>query len=257
MSKNLFLIVGLNVIFTLSLFSQHELFEKRQFIFESDTLPYRILYPENYDKAKKYPVVLFLHGSGERGNDNEKQLKHGRYLFTNAENRQKYPAIVIFPQCPTGQYWAPVSKEEGKEFTYVNSKTPTEPMRLLIRLLSDLKKKEAVDRKRIYVTGLSMGGMGTFDLICRQPKTFAAAVPICGGVSLERLRKIKKMPVRIIHGDADTIVPALHSRNAYIELKAMGAQKAQIVLFKGVGHNSWDHAFKMNDFLEWMFTKHL
>jgi predicted peptidase len=257
MFKNLFYVVGLMLVFSTSLFSQNELFEKKQFVFKSDTLPYRILYPENYDKSKKYPVLLFLHGSGERGNDNEKQLKHGSSLFTNTQNRQKYQAIVVFPQCPESKNWASVSRDEDKDFSFVNSKTPTEPMQLLIRLLSELKKKEAVDHKRIYVAGLSMGGMGTFDIICRYPKTFAAAVPICGGVSLERLKKVKKMPIRMFHGDADNIVPTIHSRNAYIELKAMGAQKTQIVLFKGVGHNSWDHAFKMEDFLEWIFEKHL
>ena len=130
-------------------------------------------------------------------------------------------------------------------------------MQLVIRLLQELKKKEAVDKKRLYVVGLSMGGMGTFDLICRYPKTFAAAVPICGGVDVERLKKVKKMPIRMFHGDADNVVPVLYSRNAYVELKANGAQKVQIVLFKGVGHNSWDHAFKIDDFMEWIFTKHL
>lgn len=237
-------------------FSQNEFFEKKQFVYHADTLPYRILYPQNYDKTKKYPLLLFLHGSGERGTDNEKQLVHGSFLFTNAENRQKYPAIVVFPQCPDGKYWAPVSRNENN-FAFVNSKLPTEPMQLVVRLLHELKKNEAVDRKRLYVTGLSMGGMGTFDLICRYPNTFAAAVPICGGVDVERLRKVKKMPIRIFHGDADNLVPVIHSRNAYVELKANGAQKVQIILFKGVGHNSWDHAFKMDDFMEWIFTKHL
>lgn len=220
-------------------------------------MPYRILYPENYDHSKKYPVLFFLHGSGECGNDNKKQLKHGSFLFTNAQNRQKYPAIVVFPQCPEGKEWAPIKEVGENDFIFLNTKTPTVPMQLLIRLIAEIKKKEAVDRNRIYVAGLSMGGMGTFDLICRKPHTFAAAVPICGGVSLERLKKVKKMSIRIIHGDADNVVPVIHSRNAYIELKAIGSQKVQIVLFKGVGHNSWEHAFKMDDFLDWIFTKHL
>jgi len=256
MFKNLFVIVVLSFLLAASVFSQNELFEKKQFIYKSDTLPYRILYPENYDKSQNYPLFIFLHGSGERGNDNELQLKHGGSLFTNAQNRKKYPAIVIFPQCPMDSYWIYL-KETDSTFSYVNSKKPTIPMQLVIRLLSELKKNEGVDRKRIYIAGLSMGGMGTFDLICRQPHTFAAAVPICGGVNLERLKKIKNVPLRIFHGDADNAVPVLHSRNAYIELKAMGAKKVQIVLFKGVGHNSWDHAFKMNDFMSWIFEKHL
>jgi len=256
MLKSIFNIISFVFLFSYVAYSQNNLFEKKQFIYKTDTLHYRILYPENYDKTKKYPVVLFLHGSGERGNDNEMQLKHGSSLFTNMANRQKYPAIVIFPQCPKGDYWAPVS-DDDINFKFVNSKSPTEPMMLVMRLLKQLKKTESVDKKRIYVTGLSMGGMGTFDIICRYPKFFAAAQPICGGVNVERLQKVKKMPIRIFHGDADQLVPALYSRNAYIELKAIGSQKVQIVLFKGVGHNSWDHAFKMNDFLEWMFLKKL
>ena len=80
--------------------AQNELYQKRYFTFKENTLPYRILFPENYDRTKTYPLVVFLHGAGERGNDNEKQLVHGSWLFTNEQNRQKYPAIVIFPQCP-------------------------------------------------------------------------------------------------------------------------------------------------------------
>lgn len=242
--------------FVLSSFAQNNLFEKKEFVFKNDTLLYRVLFPENYDASKKYPLLVFLHGSGERGSDNEKQLVHGSFLFLKKENREKYPSIVVFPQCPENEKWVSIERTENG-LSFVNSKKPTEPMQLLIRLISQLKKKEAVDRKRIYIAGLSLGGMGTFDLICRKPNMFAAAVPICGGVDVERLKKVTQMPIRIFHGDADNVVPALYSRNAYIELKANGAHKTQIVLFKGVGHNSWDHAFKMEDFLEWIYSKKL
>jgi len=113
-----------------------------------------------------------------------------------------------------------------------------------------------VDKNRIYVLGLSMGGMGTFDLICRQPKKFAAAIPICGGVSLERLKKVRHMPIRIYHGGSDDVVSPEHSRNAFIELKANGSQKVEYIEFPGVGHNSWKNAFAQPDFLSWLFKQH-
>jgi len=203
-----------------------------------------------------YPLVVFLHGAGERGNDNEKQLTHGATLFTNSANRAQFPSIVIFPQCPKDEYWAPVSSRENG-FSYVVTKKATKPMQLVMRLIADLKKHEAVDKSRIYVTGLSMGGMGTFDLICRKPKDFAAAIPICGGVSVERLKKVKHMPIRIYHGTADNVVSPEHSKNAYAELKANGAKNVEIILYPEVGHNSWTNAFASPDFLSWMYSKQL
>lgn len=234
--------------------AQNNAFEKKIFIFGRDSLPYRILYPENYDKSKEYPLFIFLHGSGERGCDNEKQLIHGSSMFTKAENRQLFPSIVVFPQCPQNGYWAPIQESENG-FSFVNSKKPTEPMQLVIRLIKQLKKTETVDPKRLYVAGLSMGGMGTFDLICRKPKMFAAAVSICGGVNVERLYKVTKMPIRIIHGDADKAVSIDYSQKAYDKLKANGATNVELIVFEGVGHNSWDSAFKMDDFLKWIYSK--
>ncbi len=254
MMKKLFFLMVSCLIF-ISLSAQNELFLKKEFIYKGDTLPYRILFPENYDKTKSYPLVLFLHGAGERGKDNEKQLVHGSSLFTDPQNRENYPAIVVFPQCPENDFWAPVH-QEGKDFVFLNTKKPTPSMQLVIRLLNKITKEEAVDKNRIYVLGLSMGGMGTFDLICRQPKKFAAAIPICGGVSLERLKKVRHMPIRIYHGGSDDVVSPEHSRNAFIELKANGSQKVEYIEFPGVGHNSWKNAFAQPDFLSWLFKQH-
>lgn len=234
--------------------SQNEVFQKKEFVFKNGTIPYRVMFPENYDKTKKYPLVLFLHGAGERGSDNEKQLVHGASQFSNPESRIKYPAIVLFPQCPSEGYWAPIKTRENG-FGYEKSPKPTPAMEMVIKLLNSYKKTEAVDKNRIYVVGLSMGGMGTYDLICRYPKTFAAAIPICGGVNLERLKKVRKMPIRIYHGADDNIVSPEHSRDAYIELKANGARKVEYFEFAGVGHNSWTPAFAQSDFLEWLFSQ--
>lgn len=255
MKKRFFFVLVVFLVIS-SVKSQNDLYLKKQFIYKGDTLPYRIMYPENFNNTEKYPLVIFLHGSGERGNDNESQLKWGSELFTKVQNRKDFPVIVIFPQCPAKGYWAPIkSRQDG--FSYVNSKHSTEPMQLVIRLINELKKSKIADKKRIYVMGISMGGMGTYDLICRNPKSFAAAIPICGGVSLKRLKKVRKMPIRIYHGADDNIVSPEHSRNAYIELKANGAQNVEITIFPGVNHNSWTQTFEVEDLLSWLFSNKL
>lgn len=255
--KKFALLLILAMSSTLLLTAQNELFLKKEFISKTDTLRYRILFPENYDKSKEYPLVLFLHGSGERGSDNEKQLVHGSYLFTDPANRTNFPAIVVFPQCPTNDFWAPIKDRTTGKFSYENTKQPTKAMQLVINLTKSIIKNEAVDSKRVYVAGLSMGGMGTFDLICREPKLFAAAVPICGGVNNERLKKVRNMPIRIYHGAIDNVVPLEHSQSAYDTLKSFGSKQCEIKVFPNTGHNSWDQAFKEPDFLSWIFSKKL
>ncbi|WP_245949301.1 carboxylesterase family protein [Echinicola strongylocentroti] len=141
------------------------LFEKRVFVnHKGDSLLYRILYPENYDNGKKYPMVLFLHGAGERGSDNEKQLSNGADLFLSPENREQFPAIVVFPQCPMDKYWIDISvrKElfgKGDPDFSQSVKQPSEQLDLVNELTKKLIKKERIDKKRLYVMGLSMGDL--------------------------------------------------------------------------------------------------
>ncbi|HHT21982.1 MAG TPA: prolyl oligopeptidase family serine peptidase [Bacteroidales bacterium] len=250
MKSKIFILLSL--FLSSALMADNSMYEKCEFVFKGDTLRYRVLFPENYDKSRKYPLVLFLHGSGERGSDNEAQLTHGASLFTDEETRKDYPSIVIFPQCPKSEFWAKMEiSEKGIEFP--EKPKITKSLLLVKKLLDNYKKKEAVDKKRIYVMGLSMGGMATFDLISRYPKYFAAAIPICGGINTDRLKKLRKMPIRIFHGGADPIVSREFSRNAYIELKARGSQRVEYVEFPDVGHNSWTPAFNYPDFLSWMY----
>ena len=232
---------------------KNELFLKKEFVFKGDTLKYRVLFPENYDRTRQYPLVLFLHGSGERGSDNEKQLTHGAALFADEENRKDYPSIVIFPQCPQEDFWVEREKIDFENIEFPKKPKITKSLYLVKKLLDSYKKTEAVDDHKIYVMGLSMGGMGTFDLICRYPKYFAAAIPICGGVNTERLKKVKKMPIRIFHGGADPVVSREFSRNAHIELKVQGSVKVEYIEFPGIGHDSWTKAFQYPDFLSWLY----
>ena len=255
MRKNYLVLTAL-LIASLFVHAQNELFRQKEFIYKSDTLRYRVLFPENYNKNKSYPLVLFLHGSGERGNDNQKQIIHGASLFTDSLNRQNFPAIVLFPQCPANQSWITKENISDGKFNITDTKEPTKPL-LLAKLLVDFyKKTEAVNTRRIYILGLSLGGMGTYDLICRYPNLFAAAIPICGAVNFDRLKKIRKMPIRIYNGDSDNTVSPDYSRNAFIELKADGSQVVEHIEYQGVGHDSWTPAFAEPDFLKWLFSQH-
>jgi predicted peptidase len=238
-------------------FAQKELFLKKEFIYKGDTLRYRILLPENSEQQKMSPkpLVVFLHGSGERGNDNEKQLVHGADLFADSINRTNYPAYVIFPQCPENDSWVTLNEKPDDTFDLINTPLPTKSLKLVKKLIESYQKTGWIDNKRIYVAGLSLGGMGTFDLICRYPNTFAAAISICGGVNTKRLKKVANMHIRIYNGGSDNVVSPDYSRNAYNELKANGSNKVEHIEFPGVGHDSWTAAFAEPDFLKWLFSQ--
>jgi len=223
----------------------------------NDTLRYRELLPENYNAQRKYPLVLFLHGAGERGSDNLAQLTHGSMMFTNPVNQEKYPAIVLFPQCPKDFFWSFERRPEGPfDVTAfpADYKIPS-ILQAVKDLLDQYIAAGKVDTDRIYIMGLSMGGMGTFDMVCRFPDVFAAAIPICGGINPERLKATAgKVKFRIYHGDKDEVVPAENSRKAYRALKECGAD-VEYFEFPGCNHASWDPAFNQPDFLAWLFQQ--
>src|SRR6185436_2281845 len=142
---------------------------------KGDTLLYRQLFPDS-DTLRRFPLIIFLHGSGERGNDNEAQLKWGVMNVASDENMIHYPAFVIAPQCPSNMSWSNFNRDRNSTQMSLQP-APTKPMQLLIELIDNLKKTLRIDTTRIYITGLSMGGFGTYDAIMRYPKLFAAAVP--------------------------------------------------------------------------------
>lgn len=232
-------------------------YEYRELVHRRDTLPYRILYPENYDPSREYPVVFFLHGAGERGNDNSSQLVHGASLFLTDSLRQQFPAIVVFPQCPANSFWSNVSIEPrpggGRDFLFQQKGKPTTAMALLLRLTKKIIKEEAVDKNRVYVGGLSMGAMGTFEILRRQPKVFTAAFAICGGDNTGNAHKYAHIPLWIFHGEKDDVVPPDHSRVLVYHLQQLGAEPRH-TFYPEANHNSWDPAFREPDFLPWLFS---
>lgn len=240
------------------LYAQPANYLHRSFISGADTLPYRILFPQGYNHDLRYPLVLVLHGAGERGNDNNLQLLHGSSLFSNTHNQKMHPAIVVFPQCAAQQYWSSVqvmqqTRPYDLDFDY--RRPPTAPLQAVMKLLQQLCNVEAVDRRRIYVTGLSMGGMGTFELVHRLPRVFAAALPICGGGDAVRYtRRAQKVPFWIFHGSTDAVVDVNESRRMQAQLQAKGFP-VRYTEYAGVGHNSWAPAFAEPEFLSWMFLQ--
>ena len=232
-----------------------ELFEKDVFVFENDTLNYRILKPLDYDPNKQYPLHLVLHGSGERGNDNVSQLIHGGKLFLKKENREEYKSWVIFPQCSKNDRWPSISSDQWDENFENKTIKPNKSLGLVLKLMDKFIEKKQVDKQRIYVSGLSMGGMGTFEMLYRRPEMFAAATPICGnGITQLAESYATKVPVWIFHGSDDKVVSPKHSLNmAKAIIEAGGSPK--MTLYENVGHGSWNNAFAEKYFLKWIHSK--
>jgi predicted peptidase len=259
--KKYFLLVMLGLGLALPVLSHAQStgkFEKGLYAEKKDTLPYQILMPENFDPQKKYPLVIVLHGAGERGNDNEAQMKYGTGLFLNAAAREKYPAIVIYPQCPANGFWSNVKYRRDtvankNVFDFQEGGAPTKSMTALMGLVDNFLDKPYVNKHQVYIGGLSMGGMGTFEIIRREPKVFAAAFAICGGDNTNNARiYAKKVPLWIFHGGKDDTVSPDHSLVMVEAIKAAGGDP-KFTLYPNDGHNSWDDAFAEPDLLPWLF----
>jgi predicted peptidase len=215
--------------------------------YQNEIFKYRLLEPAGVEAGKKYPVILFLHGAGERGDDNVAQLKYFPEYMLSDENRQQHACYVIAPQCRTGKSWAGRSAE--------NTSEPTPQMQVAIQALRDTIKNYPVDTKRIYLTGLSMGGYGSWDLSVRHPDWFAAVAPICGGGDETQAGKIKDLPIWAWHGDADDAVPVERSRKMIEAIKQAGGNPKYTEL-KGVGHNSWTPAYTdPHGVIPWLFEQ--
>ena len=235
------------------------LYEKKEFIQKGDTLKYRVLYPADYRAKKKYPVILVLHGSGERGSDNEAQLGWGGDLFADPANRVKFPAIVVFPQCPKESFWVTLKRSNTKDslggFSFVTDQPPTTPLFLVMELMKSMVDHGEANPNQMYVGGLSMGGFGTFEILWRLPHFFAAAFPICGGGNPEKVvGYAKNLPVWVFHGGSDPVVPVGNSRLMVKALTAAGAQ-VKYSEYPGVGHDSWKNAFAEPELLPWIFAQ--
>lgn len=236
----------------LSAADNRDRFEARTFTDAAGTkLNYRLLQPKDYDPSRKYPLVLFLHGAGERGDDNQKQLVHGMNDFASDEIMAKYPCFVVAPQCPNNKKWVEVDWSAAK---HTAPEKPSESLQASFEALAALQKEFRIDDKRIYITGLSMGGYGTWDAIERRPDYFAAAAAVCGGGDVANAKKLTKLPIWAFHGDQDTAVKPERSRDMIAAIKAAGGEP-KYTEYPGVGHNSWSRTYSDPEFYAWLFAQ--
>ncbi|WP_417395486.1 prolyl oligopeptidase family serine peptidase [Gimesia chilikensis] len=194
-------------------------------------MDYLIYLPENYDEKEKWPLMLFLHGAGERGDNLDLVTVHGPPKLI--KNGKQFPFIVVSPQCPEEQLWQPVE---------------------LTALLNDIEKKYKVDKDRIYVTGLSMGGFGTWSLAAYTPYRFAALVPICGGGEKFWVKKIKHVPIWVFHGAKDGAVPLERSQTLVDVLKKEKAD-VSFTIYPEAGHDSWTETYNNPEVYEWLLKQ--
>jgi len=212
--------------------------------FRSQLLPPPVIEPE-----QRYPLVVFLHGAGERGRDNDKQLKYLPTWMTEPALRERHPCFLLAPQCREDERWVDISWAEKKS---TPQGPPTTDMLAVIAVINAVVADEPVDKGRIYLTGLSMGGYGTWDLAARQPERFAALIPICGGGDEATAPRLAKLPIWCFHGDADEVVPVERSRSMIAAVRAAGGDPRYTEL-PGVGHDSWTPAYRDPAVLDWLF----
>ena len=225
------------------------------FNIKNQSLNYRILFPKNFDKNKSYPLILFLHGIGERGDDNKLQLKYVDKVFLNENNYNNYESVVIFPQAPLDDNWSSrlLTKNEIRQ-VFPENENPTKSLKLVIKLMDSLINEDFIDNKRVYLSGLSNGAMGSFELLKNRPNMFASAVLICGGGNPEWAREFARTtPVWVAHGsDDDVVLPELSINMVNAIIKYGGSPKFS--LYDNVKHDSWFKVFNDPEYLEWMFS---
>jgi predicted peptidase len=212
-----------------------------------ETMPYRLFVPENYEAAKKYPLVLWLHGAAGRGNDNLLHISEGNslgsHVWAKPENQAKNPAFVLAPQCPEGNWWT-----EPREIQ------PSHSLKLALEILNAVEMEFNIDADRVYVAGQSMGGEGTWAAITYHPDKFAAAVPLCAYGDPTKARVIARMPIWAFQGQADEVVPLDRVRAMIAALRASGST-VKYTEYPGVGHNVWERAFVEPDLVPWVFAQ--
>jgi len=241
-------------------------YKKALFIQGTDTLPYRILYPENYDAEKSYPLIVYLHGAGFRGNNNELQLGiNSKYYgvakdFLRDSVRKKYPALVVFPQCPADSMWFNIPPGPPYDTTAafnhkMNTLALSTPERLVKLLMDSLAKYHIADPKRIYLGGTSLGAFGVYDLVIHYPDYFAAVFPLCGQANVVLYpERAAQVPIWIFHGAIDDVINIWPDRAMITALKQAGAKNARYTELPNLKHDIEARVFAEPGLFQWLFS---
>ena len=236
------------------------LFEAHIHISGPDTLPYRIYCSEmaknadlsDNDSLQGLPLVVFLHGAGERGNNNTDQLRLGVRFFLNDSVTGHYPFILLAPQCPQDKRWV---NTDWTLPSHTMDAQPTAEMSGVFRLIDSLIHSGAVDRSRIYICGISMGGFGVWDALSRRPETFAAGIAICGGGDTHQAQRLTGIPIWAFHGKKDKLVQYKRSVDMCKAIKHNGGKNIKLTSYNGIGHGCWDKAMSTPGLFQWLFSK--
>ncbi len=213
-------------------------FVNKVFKSKDGDLKYVVYVPDAYEDDKAYPVILFLHGAGERGTDglNQAKVGLGKAIRDKNKKEESFPFIAVFPQ--SVKSWNAGSTDAKNA----------------LAILDEVEKAYKTDKQRVYLTGLSLGGYGTWSIAAAHPDRWAAIVPVCGGGNPATAEKIKDIPCWCFHGDADKAVPVQKSRDMIEALKKAGAAP-RYDEYPGVGHNSWDQAYGTAELYTWLLKQ--
>ena len=215
--------------------------------------PYRLFVPPHYDAAQKYPLILFLHGAGERGNDNRKQLaNHPAPLNLLSEEEGAKPCFFLAPQCPEGEQWVDTPWGKG---SYSTTVPVSDNLQDVLAIIGQTEREFSIDTQRLYVTGMSMGGYGTWDLVTRNPQMFAAALPVCGAGDPTQAANLKGVALWAFHSADDGTVPVSGSRDMLRALWGAG-QTPSYTEYANGGHDAWTRAYNTKGLAAWLFSFH-
>ncbi|MEN8194101.1 MAG: prolyl oligopeptidase family serine peptidase [Bacteroidota bacterium] len=256
-------------------------FEFKTHTIDTTSIPYRLFIPKINDE-NSYPLILALHGAGERGNDNKAQIKYHKLatVWADSANQEGHPCFVIAPQCPKNERWVD-SNWDVDTFDFKSTSISNE-LATVYDLIEKMISEYPIDKERIYITGLSMGGFGTWYMLMKYPKLFAAAIPMSGGGDPQMVSEIKNIPIWNFHGDLDKAVPVEASRVMINALDKCGStvlnipnpnskdvleneeQRGKILQsnliyteYKNKGHVIWKESYENPLVREWLFSKRL
>lgn len=215
-------------------------------------IAYRLSAPQFPEPGKKYAMILFLHGSGECGTDNLRQTRVGLPALLKELVKRPEQVIVAAPQCRVSNAWV---KRVSFSADYSAPPEPTLALKWAMEICDDLIRNRQADPDRFYITGLSLGGFGTWDAARRWPGRFAAAAPICGGGDVRKPAGMKRLPIWVAHGDADKNVPPECSRRMVQALRQAGNGRVVYKRYGGAGHNVWDRTYSDPEFLTWLLSQ--
>lgn len=251
--KECFLAVSLVAFAAYAQFTPDEMLKPHVYTNASGaTIAYRMSAPQFPEAGKQYPLILFLHGSGECGMDNRRQITVGLPALMATLLKRGEPVIVLAPQCQSGNWWV---KQLARNPDYAAAAEPAPPLADTLDLCRRLVAQGLADPRRLYITGLSLGGFGTWDAIQREPELFAAAIPICGGGDIRRGQEIKKLPLWVFHGADDKNVSVDCSRRMVASLKQIGGRSVRYTEYTKAGHSVWDRTYADPEVVEWLLRQ--